>query len=104
MEKRKMTKAYVILFIIGIALLFVIIAAVKVWQQHIDNLHLVVEKEIKEAAKDCFLKEECQGEITLQELYDKEYLDIQIDPVTKENKDNSICLKYINGEVEFCKE
>ena len=104
MERNKKLKLYIVISIICVALLFVIYAAYKVRRDHVKNLHLVVEKKIKEAAKDCFLKEECEGKITLGELYDKEYLEIQIDPVTKENMDTDLCIEYIDETIEFCEE
>jgi len=102
MEKNKMINVYIIVLMFSVALIFIVIAAIKVRGEHVDNLYLVVEKRIKEAAKDCFLNEDCEGQITLKDLYDKEYLDIQIDPVTKENMNEDLCLEYIEEKIEYC--
>ncbi len=74
------------LFTVVITVIIVFIATViKVYNTHIDNLFLVVESEITESAKRCFLESICTGnETTLGFLIEKEYLDRQIHPLTKE--------------------
>lgn len=88
----------VIVFIIFLFL----IGSYKVYDNHIDKLYLVVNNKIREEARRCYLDGNCSGKITLKELIDKEYIDIVIDPVTKEEMDDSLCIKYEDDEVIFC--
>ena len=104
MEKNKMINYYIIALILGVALLFIIVASYKVRKDHEDNLHLVVEKRIKEAARECFLNEECEGKITLEDLYEKDYLNVQIDPVSKENMNSDLCIEFEEKEIRFCED
>lgn len=82
--------------------LLLFVAAYKSLNDHQKKEYLVVYNKIKEAAKVCYLKEDCKGQITLKDLYDKKYLERLVDPVTKEDMDESICLEYKNKEVKFC--
>ncbi len=91
------------LFIIISALIVLFIAgAIKTLNNHHEKEYLVVNSKILQKAKECYLKGDCTGEITLKDLYDKKYLDIQIDPVTKENMNDNTCIKYENDEALFC--
>lgn len=90
-----------IIIIVSILLVF-IIGAFKVYESHIDKLYLVVNNKIKESARKCYLENKCSGEITLKDLIDWEYIDVVIDPVSKEEMDQSLCIKYENDEVMFC--
>ena len=60
----------------------------------------VSENKIKEAAKKCFLDEKCEGEeITLQTLYDLNYLDTQVNPTTKKYYDSSSVIKFEDKKI-----
>ena len=82
----------ILLIIIGIVL---ILTTYKLNKKHEDKLYNVLYSEIKYQANQCFLKKECESNITLNELYEKKYLSIQYDPITKEelNKDIKIIIK-----------
>lgn len=68
----------------------------KVIKGHNDRLLLVSEKYIIEKAKKCYDRKICVNDIvTLKELYDLEFLDIQVNPVTKEYYKD---LSYIKKE------
>lgn len=90
-----------LIIIIGLIGLF-IIGAIKVYQNHVDRLYLVLNNEIKESAKKCFLEKNCEGEITLGDLTSKGYVGVLVDPVTKEEVSKNKCLKYENNDVVFC--
>ena len=75
------------LIIIIILIGLFIIGAIKVYQNHVDRLYLVLNNEIKESAKKCFLEKNCG---------------VLVDPVTKEEVSKDKCLKYENNEVLFC--
>ncbi len=90
-------------YIVIIVIIFLfLIGSYKVYDNHIDKLYLVVNNKIKEEARKCYLAGDCSGEITLKELIDKEYIDVMVDPVTKEEIDDSLCIRYENDEVIFC--
>ena len=99
MEKNKSNVLYIIIFII---ILVVVSAFFKNLKAHQKKEYLVVNNRILEAAKKCFLEEKCEGEILLKDLYEKEYLSVQVNPITKENMDENICIKYDNNEAKFC--
>lgn len=90
------------LIIIIILIGLFIIGAIKVYQNHVDKLYLVLDNEIKESAKKCFLDKNCEGEITLGDLKNKGYIDVLVDPISKEEISKDKCLKYENNEVKYC--
>ena len=92
-----------ICMVTGLIILFMVVAGYKAEKNHLDKLALVAHLKIKETARECYLKGDCEGQITLQDLYDKTGLAPMIDPVTKEDMDKHLCLKYIDKIVEFCK-
>lgn len=100
MEKKRIN--IIIYSLVGFVAVLLIISAYKNLNDHHEKEYLVVHNKIKEAAKNCYLDGKCKGKITLKDLYDKEYLEIQIDPVTKENMNEKICIEYTNKEVKFC--
>lgn len=72
----------------------------KVTKNHHSNLELVTQKQILEAAQNCFYEQKCPNDkITLKELYNQKYLvDEVIDPLTKIVYDyNSYVLVDENG-------
>ena len=89
MEKRN---KFLIAFIGSIILIIIVIATiVKVYTNHIDHLYYVVESKIIESTKKCYLEEVCTGEeVTLKDLIEKDYIDKQIDPKSKEYIDENI--------------
>lgn len=99
-KKKKIDLIFFIIFtILGILIIF---AGYKVLNDHHKKEYLVVYNKIKEAARECYLKEDCQEKTTLKDLYDKNYLTKQVDPLTKEDMDINICLEYKNKNIEFC--
>lgn len=99
-KKKKIDLIFFIIFtIFGILIIF---AGYKALNDHHKKEYLVVYNKIKEAARECYLKEDCQEKTTLKDLYDKNYLTKQVDPLTKEDMDINICLEYKNKNIEFC--
>ena len=91
-----MNKVFVTVTIIFITVLIIGVTTYKVLNEHNAKLTKVEEKYIIEAAKRCLNEKECSGAaVTLQTLYDLDYLDFQANPVTKEyyNPDS-----YVNCE------
>ncbi len=100
MEKKRTNLIYVFL---GVLIILFGLAAYKSLEKHHEKEYQVLNSRILESAKDCYLKEDCTGEITIKDLYNKKYLDKQIDPVTKEDVDETICIKFENNEAKYCK-
>lgn len=97
----KKDKLFIIL-VVGVIIVLFSCACYKNYKNHIDKMYLVVNNRIEEAALKCYLKKDCSDKITLQDLYDKEYLYKQIDPVTKEDMNVGMCINYIDGKIEYC--
>ena len=92
---KNMSKKYIIFT--SIAILFLIIAfptTYKIIKNYNNKSYIVVEKKIKEAAKKCYLEEKCTGdETTLKVLYENNYLDTIVNPVTKKIYDENLVIK-----------
>lgn len=100
MEKIKLK--YLIYFIVVLGTVILVISGYKAEKNHEKKLILVTNSKIKEAAKECYLKKDCENKITLQNLYDKKYLDEVINPITKEVMDSNLCLEFKDEKVNFC--
>lgn len=80
-----MNKKIITITIIIIIVLVSSVTIYKVLKVHNERLITVEEKHIIEVAKQCVNEKKCSGsEITLQTLYDLEYLERASNPVTKE--------------------
>lgn len=88
-----MKKISFLLIIIAV-LLITSFTTYKVITRHNQNIMLVSEKRIVEAAKRCLNEDNCEGnKITLATLYTQKYLEQEINPLTKEiYNDNSYVL------------
>ncbi len=80
-----MNKIIVTCSVIIILLLVLVPSVYKVYKNHEDNLIKVTEQRIIEAAIKCKKESICTEEsITLEMLYENNYLEKESDPVTKE--------------------
>ncbi len=87
---------------LSILLILFIPTTYKVIKDHQNKLYAVVEKEIIEAAKNCWNKGVCEkDEITLKELYDLKYLKKQVDPITKKVYDYNSKIIKKNEKIEL---
>lgn len=102
MEENKKRISFFICFITGILLLIVLVSAYKANLVHQERLYRVVHGQIKEAARICYLKGDCEGQITLRDLYELTDLEAIIDPVTTEYMNEDLCIDFIDNEVIFC--
>lgn len=100
MEIKK--SSVIIITIVSTLCIILALSANKSLEKHYEKETLVLNNRIKEAAKKCYLKKECTGNITLKDLYDKDYLSKQVDPKTKEYLNEELCLKYENNIVDWC--
>ena len=91
-----MKKTISIILVIIIIALFIIPGVLYVRKKHNDNLWLVIEKEVVEAADKCINAEVCkEDKITIKTLIDNGYLEKVYDPITKEAINNA---SYIENE------
>ena len=96
MEKKKNKLKNIIKVLIIITLILIIVFTIyKLNKKHEEKLYDVLYSEIKYKANKCYLDKKCESTITLSELYEKEYLNTQYDPISKEelNKDLKILIK-----------
>ena len=100
MVKSKFSLWYILIIIFVI---LIIVGAYKNLSNHQKKEIDVVNNKILESATKCYLKGDCTDEIKLKDLYDKEYLETIIDPITKENMDENLCIKFDEGKAIFCK-
>lgn len=88
----------IIILIISIPTIYFVI------KNHQDNLYRVVEEKIIGAAKECYYENICKEEkITLEFLYENEFLTKVSDPVTKEYYDPSSYVLRIDKTFKFYK-
>ncbi len=74
----------------------------KVIDDHNQKLTEVEEKYIIETAKKCINEKNCSGNaVSLQTLYDLDYLDLQADPVTKEYYNSSSYVEFNEDGATF---
>ncbi|MFI3260248.1 MAG: hypothetical protein R3Y13_00820 [bacterium] len=87
-----------------IAIMIGVPSVMKVTSAHEQNLQLVTEKRITEAAIKCIKEEVCSGTmISLKMLYEKEYLTEESDPITKEIYDETSYVSFNEEIVKFVK-
>lgn len=95
MEKNKFR--FIILLIIIICLLGGTIY--KIVKKHEEKLYKSFYGGIEHSAKQCFLTKKCNGETTLKELYELNFLETQYNPITKEILDENIKIEYKNEKI-----
>ena len=94
-----MNKIWITGTVIIIVALIVGVTTYKELDEHNEKLTEVEEKYLIETTKKCLNEKKCSGDkITLQTLYDLNYMDFQADPVTKEyyNPDSYIVVDGTN--------
>lgn len=74
----------------------------KVIKGHNDRLMLVSEKYILEKAKLCYDRNICtEDTVTLRLLYDLDFLNVQVNPVTKEYYNENSYIKKEDNNFQF---
>ena len=100
MEKKK----NIIKVLIIITLILIIVFTIyKLNKKHEEKLYDVLYSEIKYKANKCYLDKKCESTITLKELYEKEYLSTQYDPISKEELNNNIKIVIKENEIKIKK-
>ena len=102
MEKKtsKLNKIITIIFLI-VLIVLIILTIYKLNKKHEEKLYDVLYSEIKYEAKQCYLKKECESNITLKELYEKKYLETQYDPITKEELNKEIKIQISDKDIKI---
>lgn len=75
----------------------------KLNKRHENKLYDVLYSKIEYQAKKCFLDKKCENNITLEELYTKEYLEVQYDPISKEELNPKTEIKIKDEKIEIVK-
>ena len=104
MEKKtnKINKLLIIVFSLVFCIIL-ILTLYKLNKKHEEKLYNVLYSEIKYAANQCFLKKDCENNITLKDLYDKNYLEIKYDPISKEELNKNIKIIIKDEKIEIVK-
>ncbi|MBR6072909.1 MAG: hypothetical protein IKP76_01130 [Bacilli bacterium] len=101
MEKKKISVLwyFVITFaIIGIIIITKTVVVIK--DQHEERSIYSMRSTVEYYAKRCYLEEKCNGTVTLQTLYDNEYLKNEVvNPVTKEVINHDLEIKYEDEKI-----
>lgn len=98
MEKKKSNKLLIIT-ILTLLLIITIFTIYKINKNHKEKLYNVLYSKIKYASNKCYLDNICKEEITLKQLYDNKYLDIQYDPISKEELDENLLIKINKDKI-----
>lgn len=94
-----MNKYYFSITIIVCILIVGIPTFISVKNNHEEKLIKVTENKIKEAAKKCYLEKKCNGETTLNNLYELGYLEKEVNPVTKKYYDENSIINHENKKI-----
>ena len=98
MEKKKINKILLIMF--SVVLLILILSTIyKINKNHEDKLYSVLYSKIEYQANKCYLENFCDKEIVLKDLYEKKYLEILYDPISKEKLDENIKIKNNKNKI-----
>ena len=96
-----MVKKIISIIIICLVLLISGLTIFKLIDKHNGKLYNVLYSEIKYKANRCFLEEKCSDTIILEELYNKGYLEVKYDPISKEELNRNLEIKIIDEKVEI---
>ena len=96
-------KDIICLTIIVIVSMIAISSIIKINKTHEDNLMIVSEKRITEAASKCYKEGKCldNSSITLETLYANNYLTNESNPLTKEVYNSKSYVTFMDGNYKF---
>lgn len=92
------------IFFVTLSILIVIIitsSTIAINNQHDEKLMYAMETKIEYYAKRCYLENNCKDVITLDDLYNKGYLEEIVNPVTKEVIDYKTTITYNEGKIKI---
>ena len=101
MEKVKISNYLIfIITIIIIAVIIVTQTVLVINKRHEDKLLYAMHSKVEYYAKRCYLENICKDTITLEVLYENEYIkDEIVDPITKEVISHDLEIKYEDDKV-----
>ncbi len=94
---------FMILFTTICILIIVVISAttMRLTEEHESKLIYAMESKVAYYAKRCYLEGKCKGEITLETLYENNYLTEVSNPVTKEIIDHNLKINFDGKNVKI---
>lgn len=96
----KISRFMIIFSTICVLVIVVIsVTTMRITDEHEQKLIYAMQSKVEYYAKRCFLEEKCKGEVTLETLYENEYLTEVSHPVTKEILDPNLKINYENNKV-----
>lgn len=101
MEKKKISSFMIFMITLIIITVIIISKTVIVLnEKHESKLLYAMQSKVEYYAKRCYLEEKCSGNITLNDLYEKEYLKEEVvNPITKEVLRKDLLIRYEDEEV-----
>lgn len=96
----KQVSNFTIFFItVSICVIIVITSTtISLTKEHDNKLMYALNTKIEYAFKRCRLENHCSNDITLEMLYENEYLEELVNPITKEVINPNTKINYVNGE------
>jgi hypothetical protein len=92
-----------LLFITTISIVAVIIitkTVVVIHDRHDEKLLYAMHSKVEYFAKRCYLEERCFGPVTLENLYENDYIKEEVvNPITKEVVDHNLQIDWQDGKV-----
>ena len=101
MEKKRISNlAIIIITLILIGVIVITKTVIVINEQHEERQIYSMHTSVEYYAKRCYLEEKCNGTVTLQTLYDNEYLKEEVvNPITKEVINHNLEIKYENDNI-----
>ncbi len=98
----KMSRFTIVFSTMCILIIVVIsVTTMRITDEHERKLIYAMESKVEYYAKRCYLEGICKDEITLEVLYQNNYLDEVSHPVTKEIIDHNLKIKYTDEKVQI---
>lgn len=96
----KLSNYTILITTIFILIVIIIVASIiKINNNYDEKLLYAMKTKVEYYAERCYLEKNCSGEITLSTLYDRDYLEEIVNPVTKEIIDYNTVINYNNGVI-----
>ena len=89
------------LTIISLVAIIIISSIIKINNIHDEKLIFAMKSKVEYFAERCYLENNCSGEITLNTLYERNYITEVVNPVTKEIIDSNTKINYANGNINI---
>lgn len=91
----------ILLTLVILVVLVVTKTYITVNERHEEKAIYAMESKVEYYAKRCYLEGNCSGTISLQDLYDKGYLNEVVNPVTSEVINSNLKINYVDDEIKI---